>query len=93
MSTQVLKLTAVIGPGEQPGTFVGYIKELSGIATYGMSEQEVFEELETATGHMLDYKRDEALALLAQQTQQPAPLIKRMASLPFNIKTAELEAV
>lgn len=92
MSEQILQLTAVIGPGEQPGTFVGRIKELTGIATYGNSEREVFEELEKATGYMLEYKRDEALALLAKQTQQPAPSIKRMASLPYNIEE-ELEKV
>ncbi|WP_201985343.1 type II toxin-antitoxin system HicB family antitoxin [Hymenobacter rubidus] len=89
MSDQVLKLTAVIEATESPGIFMGYIKEIKGIMTHGNSVKEVMEDLEEITGYMLEYKRDEALALLMAQTHQPAPSLKRMANLPYEIIEAE----
>ena len=89
MSDQILRLTAIIDPTDVPGVFQGYIKELSGIATHGTSVQQVLKDLENITGNMLEYKREEALALLASQTHKPAPVVKRMASLPYEIAQAE----
>ena len=89
MTTQVLKLTAVIEPTGSPGIYMGYIREIKGIMTHGNSADEVLADLEEITGYMLEYKREEALALLAKQTHKPAPKLKRMATLPYEIAQAE----
>ncbi|ALW84169.1 hypothetical protein AUC43_03075 [Hymenobacter sedentarius] len=90
MSAQVLKLTGVVEPTDMPNVFIGYIKEISGIITQGGSREEVYADLEEITGYMLEYKREEALALLAEQTHKPAPSVKRMAEVPYEIAHAAL---
>lgn len=85
MSDQVLKLTACVLKTEKPDVFVGYIKEISGIIAQAESEEQVHADLEYLTGRMLEHKRDEALQLLARQTQRPAPILKRKAVPAYEI--------
>jgi len=85
MDTPTLKLTAIILPTDKPDVFVGYIKELSGIVAQADSENKAFEELEVITARMLEYRRDEALALLEKQTKQPNRAIRRTESVPYEL--------
>ncbi|RZJ93193.1 MAG: hypothetical protein EOO60_05425 [Hymenobacter sp.] len=86
MSTQVLQLTGIIKQGDSPGVFVGAIKEISGIVSQGDSVDEVYENLLEITRTMLEYKRPQALALLAAQTHSPE-VVKTNAKLDFHLVT------
>lgn len=70
MNEPVLRLTAIIFPGDSPKTFIGAIKEISGIVVQGDSEDEVYRELMEGTRHMLEYKHGEALELLRRQINE-----------------------
>ena len=88
MAAQVLKLTGVINCGDSPGVYVGHIKEISGIVAQGNTHDEVYEDLVKITGSMLEYKRDEALALLKEQTNQTDVVIKSTTRLVYEIAEA-----
>jgi predicted RNase H-like HicB family nuclease len=85
MSTPTLKLTGIIKPGDSPGVFIGCIKEISGIIAQGNSVDAVYADLIEGTRGMLEYKREEALALLKEQqeTQEGMPI---NASLEFSLE-------
>ena len=84
MQAQVLKLTGIIKRGDSPGVFVGAIKEISGIIAQGHSVDEVYANLIEGTRGMLEFKRAEALELLAEQLQGDKR-IKENASLDFSL--------
>ena len=84
MSAQTLKLTGIIRSGDSPGIFVGCIKEISGIIAQGNSVDAVYEDLIVSTRVMLEYKREEALLLLAEQSHSEKK-IETNASLDFKL--------
>ena len=84
MQPQVLKLTGIIKPGDSPGVFVGAIKEISGIIAQGHSVDEVYANLIEGTRGMLEFKRREALDLLAEQLHG-AEGLPANASLEFSL--------
>lgn len=87
MSDQILRLTAIIKRGSNSDIYLGRIEEISGIISQGQSEGEAYENLLKATRSMLEYKRPEALSLLAQQNQLAEPVVKN-ARLEFEIEMA-----
>lgn len=70
MQQQVLHLTGLIQPLGTHG-YMGRIKEIGGIISHGKTADEAYDNLIITTRNMLEYKREEALTLLARQLSQP----------------------
>lgn len=83
MNVEVLKLTGIVQPGGAPNVYVGRIKEISGIISQGETEEEAFDQLKDMVPHVIKYKREEALNLLAKQLGRPT--IETNVKLEFDL--------
>ncbi|SMB92165.1 protein of unknown function UPF0150 [Hymenobacter roseosalivarius DSM 11622] len=87
MESDVLKLTGIIEPGDLPNTYMGRIKEIIGIVSQGKTSQEAYVNLVATTASMLEYKRDQALALLEKQNNKHVTM-EPNAKVKFYLETA-----
>lgn len=90
MDAPILRLTSTIKPGETAGVFIGRVNEITGIIAQGSSREEVHDDLVKIAGSILEYKQEEAIALLRKQTEEPIAVAPRKFRLKYEILELEV---